>query len=69
MDNLIINVCEVYAENEAKAIEARKRWLCRSFVLDTMYENIPGLESAQLETKNFICDQLNAVVSKMLGLD
>jgi len=58
MQPIILNVCEVYAKNEAVAEEARRGWIARGEALDLMYENIPGLQSAALDTKNFIYDCL-----------
>jgi hypothetical protein len=63
---MIINVCEVFAPNEAAAEEARKGWISRGLTLDLMYENIPGLNNAQLETKNFIYDQLHKVIKELI---
>lgn len=65
MDGIILNVCEVFAENEQKAAEARKSWNTRSITLDLMYDNIPGLMNAELETKNFIYDELLKKVSSI----
>ena len=58
MTTSVINVLEVYAADEAAAREARKNWNTRGITLDLMYENIPGLMQADLETKNYIYDKL-----------
>lgn len=65
MEPIILNVCEIYAKNENEAHEARRRWIARSEALDIMYDNIPGLQDAKLETKNYIYDKLNAVVFEL----
>lgn len=56
----------MFAPNDAAAEEARKGWISRGLTLDLMYENIPGLNSAQLETKNFIYDQLHKVIKELI---
>lgn len=63
---MILNVCEVFAPNEKAAEEARKGWISRGLTLDIMYENIPGLNNAQLETKNFIYDKLHEVIKTLI---
>lgn len=62
---MIINVCEAYAANEDAAREARKAWNTRGITLDLMYENIPGLYNAELETKNFIYGELLKKVNEL----
>ena len=63
---MIINVCEVFAPNEKAEEEAKRAWICRGLTLDIMYENIPGLNAAQLETKNFIYDKLSQAIIKLV---
>lgn len=62
----LYNVMELYAENAQKAAEARRGWTARSVTLDFMYENIPGLEAADLDTKNYIYDCLLPIISAAL---
>ena len=65
MTTSVLNVLEVYAADEAAAREARKSWNTRGITLDLMYENIPGLMQADLETKNYIyyklLEKVNAI--------
>jgi hypothetical protein len=63
---MILNVCEVFAPNEEAAEEARRGWISRGLTLDLMYENIPGLNNAQLDTKNFIYDELHKVIKGLI---
>lgn len=58
MEGIVLNVCEVFAKDLEAAKEARKAWNTRTITLDLMYESIPGLMKAELETKNFIYDAL-----------
>ena len=62
MNPVLINVCEVFAPNERAAKEARIAWIVRGETLDIMYDNIAGLHDAELETKNFIYDELKTVI-------
>jgi hypothetical protein len=66
MKTAIINVCEAFAPNEQAAEEARKGWISRSVTLDLMYDNIPGLRDAELETKNYIYDKLHKIVKALI---
>ena len=61
---ILLNVCEVFSPNEAAAEAARKSWNVRSITLDLMYDNIPGLRQAELDTKNYIYDQLVRIVDR-----
>lgn len=63
---MIVNVLEAYAKDEQAAREARKGWIVRSLTLDLMYDNIPDLQAAKLDTKNFIYDKLQTVVSTLV---
>ena len=65
MDAIILNVCEVFAKYEEAANEARRGWIARGEALDIMYNNIPNLHAAELETKNFIYD---ALISKVYNI-
>lgn len=62
---MIINVCEQYAKDEKAAQEARNSWMIRSLTLDLMYDNIPGLNAAALETKNYIYDKLQEAITRI----
>ena len=62
----LYNVMELYAENAQKAAEARRGWTARTATLDIMYENILGLEAADLDTKNYIYDCLCPIISAAL---
>ena len=62
---MIINVCEQYAKDEKAAQEARKSWIIRSLTLDLMYDNIPELQAAALDTKNYIYDKLQEAINKI----
>jgi hypothetical protein len=66
METMIINVCEAYAKDEPAAQEARKNWTVRSLTLDLMYDNIPGLQTAALDTKNYIYDKLQEAINKIV---
>lgn len=65
METMIINVCEAYAKDEQAAQEARKNWMIRDITLDLMYDNIPGLQAATLDTKNFIYDKIRETITKI----
>ena len=65
METMIVNVLEVYAKDEQTAQEARNDWIIRSLTLDLMYDNIPGLNTAALDTKNYIYDKLQKAVTKL----
>lgn len=65
METMIINICEAYAKDEQAAQEARKSWMVRSLTLDLMYDNIPGLQAAALDTKNYIYDKLQEAINKI----
>lgn len=58
MEGLVLNVCEIFAKDQDAAEEARKAWNTRTITLDLMYDYIPGLMKAELETKNYIYDAL-----------
>lgn len=62
---MIINVMEAYAKDEQAAQEARNGWMIRSLTLDLMYDNIPGLKAAELETKNYIYDKLQEAITRI----
>ena len=62
---MIINVCEKYAKDQKAAEEARNGWMIRSLTLDLMYDNIPGLNAAALETKNYIYDKLQEAITRI----
>lgn len=64
MNPVLLNVMEVYAKTEEAAQEARRGWIARGTTLDIMYDNIPNLRQAQLETKNYIYDVLLKIVYK-----
>lgn len=62
MNPILLNVMEVYAKSEQAAEEARRGWIARGTTLDIMYDNIPNLRQAELDTKNFIYDKLLPIV-------
>lgn len=62
---MVINVLEAYAKDEQAAQEARNGWMIRSLTLDLMYDNIPGLNTAALDTKNYIYDKLQETITKL----
>jgi len=67
MEPILINVMEAYAKDEKAAEEARRGWIIRSLTLDIMYDNIPDLyHGASLDTKNYIYDQLQAAITKLV---
>lgn len=55
---MVLNVLELFAENEQQRIDARAGWIARGETLELMYDNIEGLNEAQLETKNFVYYEL-----------
>lgn len=62
---MVLNALEVFAPTEEAAEEARRGWTARTETLNIMYNNIPGLQSAKLETKNYIYD---ALIGKVYAL-
>lgn len=54
----LYNILEIFAESEEQAKEAAKDYTARSETLNFMYNYIPNLQTAKLETKNFIYDNL-----------
>lgn len=58
MTPILYNIMELYAETPEQAKEAAKDYKARSETLNFMYNYIPNLQAAKLETKNFIYDNL-----------
>ena len=69
MNPILVNALELYAPNKQAAIEAHIGYMTRSITLDLMYDNIPGLQAAQLETKNYIYDKLHEIVKRLYKED